>query len=235
MDRVIGNANNSLIPYINSLTPEQGAVIQVPYFFTAQNAFRRYNDIVACNQQRPTADLFNAELADGDTVHAAFATVDPGTYWFNVTPNMTAALAADFSQGFVHLTDFDAQSIRAYLLSQGYTNPEVDWTETINDATGCYDMYSISQGVLEEWIFTVAQNWTCINGRMDRITYGMTEIIKNRPIIVSQVTAIKPDGIGGLTVAVNGTQEMNYVRVISTLPLGALQIVDLTETDLNYT
>ena len=235
MSRIIGTANNSLIPYINAqVTSPDDQVVQIPYIFTANYTFRRFNEIIQFNQLAPTADAFNAELADNGTVDAQFATVSPPDRWTNVTLNFTDVLSKNFTLGFDLLMDVDAQSIRSYLESQGYTGPEIDWMETINDATGHYDMYSMSQGVLEEWVFTQSGlNWTCINGGMDRITNGMLQVIKNKPFMNSPVTAIAPVSNVSLSLLVNGT-EWEYSHVISTIPLGALQAVDMTTVDLGY-
>ncbi|KAL5351985.1 hypothetical protein ACLOAV_003848 [Pseudogymnoascus australis] len=215
MARITGPSNNSLISYINAhvSSPKDKVV-----------------------QDTPTADAFNTELTDNGTVDAQFAQLNPTEVWASVTQNLTDALTADFTEGFNLLMEYDSVSIRSYLLSQGYTGPQVDWLETIDDATDHYDMYSMSQGVLEQWVFTESSldNWTCINGGMDRITHGMEQIISSKPILNSPVTAIKPALGGQLSVETDDDKERTYAHVISTIPLGALQIVDLTELDLGY-
>lgn len=239
MARITGPYNNSLIPYINAhVSSPKDKVVQIPYIYTANNTFRLYNEVLLYNQVPPTADAFNTELTDNGTVDAQFAQLDPTKVWASVTQKMTAALSENFTAGFNLLMDYDYQSIRSYLVSQGYTGPQIDWMETIDDATDHYDMYSMSQGALTQWIFTESSidNWTCINGGMDRITYGMEQIISSKPILNSPVTAIKPASGGQLSLEIdNGNgKERTYAHVISTIPLGALQIVDLTELDLNY-
>ena len=236
MGRITGRANNSLIPYINAhVKSRSDQVVQVPYIFTAKNTFRRFNEILQYNQVTPTADVFNAELADNGTVDAQFAKLSPSDVWASATQPFTSALSRNFSSGFDFLMDYDAKSIRGYLEGQGYTGPQVDWMETINDATGHYDMYSMSQGVLEQWVFTESKldNWTCINGGMDRIANGMLQLVKNKPIMKSPVTAIRPASNGQLGVSANGVKR-EYAHVISTLPLGALQVVDMTGLNLEY-
>jgi monoamine oxidase len=236
MSRITGAANNSLIPYINAhVNSPDDRVVQIPYIFTARNTFRRFNEVLRYNQVPPTADAFNAELADNGTVDAQFATLNPSDVWASVTQNFTSALSQNFSSGFDLLMNYDADSIRGYLEAHGYTGPEVDWMETINDATGHYDMYSMSQGVLEQWVFTESSldNWTCINGGMDRITNGMLQLLKHKPVMNSPVTAIRPGANGQLSLHYNGI-ERKYAHVISTIPLGALQAVDMTGLDLQY-
>ncbi|KFX88596.1 hypothetical protein V490_07535 [Pseudogymnoascus sp. VKM F-3557] len=237
MARITGNSNNSLIPYINAhVSSPEDKVVQVPYIFTANNTFRLFNEVLLFNQDPPTADAFNTELKDNGTVDAQFAQLDPTKVWASVTQELTTALSDNFTAGFNLLMDYDSESIRSYLMSQGYTGPQIDWLETIDDATDHYDMYSMSQGVLEQWVFTESSldNWTCINGGMDRITHGMEQIIKSKPILNSPVTAIKPAAHGQLSVEIDNDKEQTYAHVISTIPLGALQIVDLTELDIDY-
>jgi hypothetical protein len=236
MDRIIGGSNRSLISYINKhVAKSQDRVVQIPYIFTASNTFRLFNDILLYNQVTPTADAFDAELSDNGTVEAQFASISPAQAWSDVTNQFTVALSDNFTAGFNALLKADSQSIRAYLLSHGYTNPEIDWMETINDATDHYDTYSMPQGVLEQWVFTESSldNWTCIQGGMDRITHGIQQIIKNKPVLRSRVTAIKPCPNGELALSYNGT-EQTYAHVISTIPLGALQAVDLKGLELGY-
>ncbi|KFY35840.1 hypothetical protein V494_05565 [Pseudogymnoascus sp. VKM F-4513 (FW-928)] len=237
MARITGTSNNSLISYINArVSSPKDKIVQIPYIYTADNTFRLYNEVLLYNQDPPTADAFNTELTDNGTVDAQFAQLDPTKVWASVTKTLTSALTANFTEGFNLLMDYDYQSIRSYLISQGYTGPQIDWMETIDDATDHYDMYSMSQGVLEQWIFTESSldNWTCVNGGMDRLTYGMEQIISSKPILNSQVTAIKPASDGQLSVEIDYKKEQTYAHVISTIPLGALQIVDLTELDLGY-
>lgn len=50
MDRVIGDKPWSLIPYINQRVSDRDKVVQKPYIFTANNTFRRYNDITSLIQ-----------------------------------------------------------------------------------------------------------------------------------------------------------------------------------------
>lgn len=236
MDRITGKSNQSLITYINEhVTEPQDRVVQIPYIFTARNTFRLFNNVLLYNQITPTADAFDTELKDNGTVDAQFANLSPAQAWGNVTNQFTTALSENFTAGFNALMKTDFQSIRAYLQSQGYTDPEIDWMETINDATDHYDTYSMSQGVLEQWVFTESrlEDWTCIRGGMDRITHGIERILKNKPILQARVTAIKPCSNGELHLRYNGT-DRKYAHVISTIPLGALQAVDLKEVKLGY-
>jgi hypothetical protein len=236
MSRITGSANNSLISYINEHIPSaKDRVVQIPYIFTANNTFRIFNDVLLYNQDPPTADAFNAEVSDNGTVDAQFGALDPQKVWASVTQKFTTALSKNFTSGFDLLMNYDSQSIREYLMFLGYTGAQIDWMETVNDATDHYDTYSMSQGVLEQWIFTESKldDWTCINGGMDRITNGMRQIIKSKPILNSPVTAIKPVSNGQLSLQFNGT-EQKYAHVISTIPLGALQTVDLKGLDLGF-
>jgi monoamine oxidase len=233
MDRVIGNKSWSLIPYINKRVSERDQVVQKPYIFQTDNTFRRYNDITALIQSEGSQ---SPARFDVNLFNATFDVQSASAVWSAQVKTMTDALSADFDSGFNLLMKYDSQSARQFLLGRGFSNSEVDWLETVNDATGHYNTYSMSQAVLEEWIFDSADihKWTLINGGMDMLTKGMNLVVKNKPQLGSRVTAIKKNKDHTLKLAVEGKGEHDYAHVISTVPLGALQIIDLTELDLNY-
>lgn len=233
MDRVIGSQSCALIPYINSkLEPGTTPVTQIPYYFKADNTFRRFNGVLALNQDGVSADVFDVSLNN-----VTFDAADAGSVWRGLLDNMTEALTNDFTTGFNALMDLDSHSVRGWLLDQGFTNGQINWMETVNDATGHYDFYSMSQAVLEEWVFTSSDitKWTAINGGMGKVTDGMYEIIKTKPQFKSRVTQISKNDDGTLSLGINGgAPAASYAHVISTAPLGALQAIDLEDLDLDY-
>ncbi|KAL0937082.1 L-amino acid oxidase [Colletotrichum truncatum] len=233
MDRIIGNESWSLIPYINARVSERDQVVKKHYIFKADNAFRRFNGITA---QMKDAGSGSPSKYNVPVLNEAFATQSAANVWAAQVATMTKALSENFTAGFNLLMEYDSMTTREFLLDRNFTNGEIDWLETVNDATGHYDMYSMSQAVLEEWIFDSVdpENWSLINGGMDMLTKGMNLIIKNKPKLHSRVTDIKKNSDGTLKVLVNGTQETNYAHVISTVPLGALQIINMTELNLGY-
>ncbi|KAF5512397.1 putative bifunctional amine oxidase [Colletotrichum aenigma] len=235
MDRVIGNKSWSLIPYINQRVEEQHQVVKKPYIFKADNTFRRFNDITAQLQDPNSASpsRYNIDIPGDNQPFEASSASD---VWANQVKTLTDALSVDFTSGFDLLMQYDSMTAREFLLDRNFTNSEIDWLETVNDATGHYDMYSMSQAVLEQWIFSSADinNWSLINGGMDMLTKGMTLVAKTKPILNNKVTDIRKNSDGTLKVVVNGSQEFDYAHVISTVPLGALQIINTTELDLSY-
>ncbi|KAH0424148.1 l-amino acid oxidase [Colletotrichum camelliae] len=235
MDRVIGNKSWSLIPYINQRVAEQHQVVKKPYIFKADNTFRRFNDITAQLQDPNSASpsRYNVDIPGDNPPFEASSASD---VWATQVKTLTDALSVDFTSGFDLLMQYDSMTAREFLLDRNFTNSEIDWLETVNDATGHYDMYSMSQAVLEQWIFSSADinNWSLINGGMDMLTKGMTLVAKNKPILNNKVTDIGKNSDGTLKVVVNSTQEFDYAHVISTVPLGALQIINTTELDLSY-
>ncbi|OBR14723.1 L-amino acid oxidase [Colletotrichum higginsianum IMI 349063] len=233
MDRIIGNKSWSLIPYINKQVSERDQVVQKHYIFKTDNTLRRYNGVTSLLQEPTSAspDRYDVPVFD-----SAFETQSASTVWADQVKFMTDELTADFTSGFNLLMEYDSVTVRQFLLDKGFTNTEIDWLETINDATGHYDMYSMSQAVLEQWIFDSADinKWTLINGGMDMLTKGMNLVVKNKPVLHNRVTDIKKGPSGTLKVVVNGTEEYSYAHVISTVPLGALQVINMTELDLSY-
>ncbi|KXH42851.1 L-amino acid oxidase [Colletotrichum simmondsii] len=233
MSRIIGNDSWSLIPYINARVAERDQVVKKHYIFRTDNTFRRFNGITSLLQDPNSA---SPARYDVPVFNSTFNTQSAYNVWKAQVSNMTTALSNNFDTGFNLLMKYDSMTVREFLLDQGFTNTEIDWMETINDATGHYDMYSMSQAVLEQWIFDSADidNWSLINGGMDMLTKGMNLIVKNKPVLHNRVSDIKRNANGSLKIVVNGTKEYDYAHVISTVPLGALQAINMTELDLNY-
>ncbi|TPX13329.1 uncharacterized protein E0L32_006302 [Thyridium curvatum] len=233
MDRVIGDEPWALIPYINARVSERDKVVKKHYIFKTNNTFRLFNGIT-CPLQDPNSaspSRYNVPI-----FNTTFDSMSASQVWAAQVQTLTAALSADFDSGFNLLMQYDSMSVREFLLRQGFANSEIDWLETMNDATGHYDMYSMSQAVLEQWIFDSADinNWSLINGGMDMLTKGMNLVVKNKPVLNNRVNAIKRGSGCNLKVVVNGTQEYEYAHVISTVPLGALQVIDTKELGLSY-
>jgi monoamine oxidase len=132
--------------------------------------------------------------------------------------------------------EYDQLSVRAFLLEQGYTSQDIDWLETIDDATEHYDCGSLSQATLEAWIFdeTPLNSWQAVEGGMDRIINGMVKILKNSVVTSKRVTGLKPGVNGSVTVVINETEERSYAHVINTPPLGVVQTMDMTGLNLDY-
>ncbi|KAH8759451.1 L-amino acid oxidase [Diaporthe sp. PMI_573] len=241
MERILGSQNWSLIPYINSHpnVAKKDQVVQIPYIFSTNSTFRLFNNVLAFNNDSTSPDQFHVDLLrdnNSDPFNALGASLvysDSIANFMQVLNDTDGDLS---TQGWNHLMDYDSLSIRAYLFTKGFTMDEIDWLETMNDATGHYDMYSVPQAVLEEWIFqsTSIDHWTCIRGGMDMITKGMTLVIKSKPQMHNKVTDIRAGDKSTLRVIVNHTVEYNYSHVVSTVPLGPLQAINLTELELGY-
>lgn len=237
MDRIIGSANWSLISYINERVSQSDQVVQIPFCFSANNTFQQYNDILVPGQVLASPSTFDIQLKyKNGTVNTEFNGKTADAVWSDAVLNMTAALSANFTDGFNLIMNYDSISARGYFLSQGFSNGEIDWLEATNGATGYYDTMSMSQSVLDQWIFLSVniKGWTAINGGMSMLTKGMESILKNKPIRKSRVTDITTnDGDGTLNLVVNGSARP-YAHIISTVPLGALQVINMTELDLDY-
>ena len=163
MDRVIGNESWSLIPYINARVNESDKVVQKNYIFETNNTFRMYNNIRAMMNDTgaESPNRYNVPI-----FNTTFDTQSASDLWSNQVKSMSTELSKNFTKGFNTLMELDTMSVRQFLIKNGFANSEIDWMETVNDATGHYDTYSMSQAILEEWIFTSANisNWSLING-----------------------------------------------------------------------
>lgn len=144
MERIIGAHNWSLIPYINSHpnVAKKDQVVQVPYVFKTDSTFRLFNNVLAFNNDSTSPSQFLVELMFKNRVDpfneagASHVFRDAINNFMQVLNDTNADLSRE---GWNHLMEYDSLSVRAYLLSRDFTMDEIDWLETINDATGHYD------------------------------------------------------------------------------------------------
>lgn len=144
MERILGAQNWSLIPYINSHpnVARRDQVVQIPYIFRTESTFRLFNNVRAFNNDPTSPDQFDVELLRNN-IRDPFNALNSSNVFSQATINFMQALNdthGDLStQGWDHLMEYDSLSVRAYLLTEGFTMDEIDWLETMNDATGHYD------------------------------------------------------------------------------------------------
>jgi hypothetical protein len=238
MDRVIGQQNYSVVSYVNSQLPSDEHVQMIPYIFTANNTYRLFNDQLRYNQDTPDAATFDDLTSQGGPIpdHDQLATMSAGTVLDNALADLIAAFNAGFDEGFNNLMKFDGISLRTYLLQKGFTSQDIDWMETIDDATTHFDSYSLSQAVLEQWFFNSAplDSWTAVEGGMDRITVGMTRTLAKKPIMNKWVKSLVGNSDQSVTTVTSDDEERTYSHVINTVPLGVMQNMDLSTLDLDY-
>ncbi|KJZ72746.1 hypothetical protein HIM_07821 [Hirsutella minnesotensis 3608] len=238
MDRVLGKANNSLVSYVNSkLKPHDQPITIIPYIFEANNTFRLFNDRLTLNQDSSSAATFNVLISEGGSVeNSSFSQSSPDAMFSDPISPLVDLLRHDFDTGFNALMKYDDLSVRQYFLQKGYSSPQIDWLETIKESTTHYDTYSLSEAVIDEFIFNEAphNNWVCVEGGMDRIVEGISKIINKPAETGKRVTAIKPAENNDLKVIVNKNEARVYSHVINTASLGAMQVMNMHELNLDY-
>jgi Flavin containing amine oxidoreductase len=238
MDRVIGGENYSIVSYVNSKVPQEDQIQMIPYIFTANNTYRLFNNRLVYNQVPASAATFDVLSSEGGPIpnNDQLATLSAGVVLDQALADLIAAFNNGFDEGFDNLMKYDGMSLRAYLVKQGYSAEDIDWMETIDDATTHYDAYSLSQAVLEQWIFNSASldSWTSVEGGMDRITYGMTKTLKNQPLLNKPVIALEGSSDELVTAVIRGGEQRTYTHVINTVPLGVMQNMDMSTLDLDY-
>jgi monoamine oxidase len=69
---------------------------------------------------------------------------------------------------------------------------------------------------------------------MDRMTYGMSQILTNKPILKKPVNAMVGNSDGSVTTVIRGGEQRTYSHVIDTVPLGVMQNIDMSTLDLDY-
>jgi hypothetical protein len=239
MDRVIGGENYSVVSYVNSRVAPVDKIRMIPYIFTANNTYRLYNDRLLYNQETPTADTFDVETSDGGPIRNddKLATTAAGSVLAEALQDFIDVFSTSgFDAGFDHLMQYDGVSLRQYLLSKNYTTQDVDWMETLTDATTHMDAYALSQAVLEQWIFNSAplDSRSAIEGGMDRLTHGMTQILKSKPLLGKRVIALTGNADKTVTAATADGSSRTYAHIINTVPLGVMQNMDMSTLELDY-
>lgn len=144
MERVIGAKNWSLIPYINShpSVAKKDKVVQIPYIFRTDSTFRLFNNVLAFNKDSTSPDQFNVTLLRNNLSDPFNALASSKLFSEAIKDfmgNLTDSDGGLKTEGWDNLMDYDSLSVRAYLLAKGFTMDEIDWLETMNDATGHYD------------------------------------------------------------------------------------------------
>jgi hypothetical protein len=104
------------------------------------------------NQATTSPTTFKVLSSKGGPIpdNDSFATMSASSALDDALRDLIAAFNNGFDAGFNNLMQYDGISLRTYLLSKGYTGPEIDWMETIDDATTHFDSYALSQAVMEQ-------------------------------------------------------------------------------------
>jgi predicted NAD/FAD-binding protein len=237
MDRVIGTANNSLRSFINANVKDKAdGVNMIPYYFTAPNTFRVYNDIRAFINADISALTFGATSATGGTVNATFGALSATSTYESVLDPLVQLLTQNFTAGVDVLLAYDGITLREFLSQQGFSSWDIDWLEATNESTFNSAITSLLEAVIDTWIFDAAplSSWQCVEGGMDRFINGMLKVLKNNVTASTRVVEIKKGHSGTITLVTNNTEETSYAHVISTVTLGALQMIDTTNLSLEY-
>ena len=227
-ERLINKPPTSLINYLNSKVSPTNQLNLIPYILSTNANNHYYNGILRSAKASKAGDPFHTNLT-------AFQSASPEAIWNNLFASFVQALHGSLTLGFQRLTD-GAMSVRQYLMGQSLQRTEVDWLETLLDATGHFD-YDLAEVVLEDWIFESASDWVTIEGGMSRLIGAMESLLKT-PVVYSQhVIGLSQDGSGdGEIVSVKTSEGIvrKYDHIINTVPLGAMQMMDMSGLNLSY-
>ena len=161
IDRVIGKQDYSVVNCVNRRVSAD-KIQTIPYIFTANYTYRLFNNQLVYNQDTTSPTTFKVLSSEGGPIPDSdrIATMSAGTALDDALSDLIAAFDNGFDEGFDNLMKYDGLSLREYLLQKGYTAQDIDWMETIDDATTHatthFDAYALSQAVLEQWIFNSA-------------------------------------------------------------------------------
>ncbi|KAK6539298.1 hypothetical protein TWF694_009531 [Orbilia ellipsospora] len=232
--------NYSLINIINNhpKTTEKDKVNLIKYVFTMDNNTFNYNDVFRWRFQGLTGDPFKVGIPKKGNVPENLAKENVVEVYGDAFKSFTTLFDESFADGWKEVLKYDDMSVRTYLREKaGLTDIEIDWLETVNDATGHYEL-SVAQLAVEQWLFS-ASEWVQPLGGMDRVTYALSKIVQ--PIYtnttVTKISAVGGQVENGLNVSTSNPNKpwSIYSHVINTAPLGAVQAIDMTDPALKLT
>ena len=226
MARLLGDQPSSLINYLNQHVEEAKKLTLYPFFFSNRNTFLYYNHRLRRSNDPVTGDPFKTGLP-------RFAKSDPASVWDEMSRTFTKALTDGFNAGFGQLGKL-GESVRQYLTGKGFSFLDIGWLETFLEATDYLD-HDIGEIVLEDWIFGATTEWVGVEGGMSRLIEAIDQLVHN-PVRFSQhVTAISQETDDPkLKVTTVKGETHTYNHVINTIPLGAMQAIDMTSLELGY-
>ena len=230
MESLVGNNQFSLINYINSHTSGNRTVETIEYIFSNETNPMYFNHKRRLREEKATGDPFHTGLP-------AFAQQDPDAVWNKTMYKFTSLLTSNFSEGVKYVSSF-RESVRQYLNTrENFTHEEIDWLETFEDLTGEFDL-DLAELVLEDWFFGLGQqeiDWITVKGGMTRLTEGLESILMGPIKYNRRVEAIQQfPGNDELHVSTTSGEPHNYDHVINTVPLGAMQAMDMSSVNLGY-
>ena len=228
MERLVGNQSYSLVHYINSHVKDPDKLKLIPYIFSNNNTFLYYNSLLGKSSDSLAGDPFKTGLP-------AFSKSDPHSIWDSVIHDFLSALSTSFAQGFAQLSRY-GQSVRQYLTTRSFSFLEINWLETFLDGTGHFDV-DLTEIVLEDWLFDTGADytWATIDGGMSRLITSMEALLTNPTHYSQRVTAISQTAPNSsVTITTSGGTTRAYDHVINTVPLGAMQAMDMSTLNLGY-
>ncbi|KAI9895059.1 MAG: hypothetical protein M1814_000284 [Vezdaea aestivalis] len=236
MARLIGNYSSSLVNYLNDHIGDDDHLELIPYIYRNDAAFYYYNGVRKHLDDPLTSNAFGILTANGTSggISAEFASKDPFSFTEEITSNFTAAMSSNLSTGFAELAEYDGKSTRQFFsTAKGLSPAEIDWLETINDATGHYDL-GLPQMIFDEWLFdSVSTPWLTIDGGMSRLTKALMAVIK-QPVQFNRIVVSISQPNDKINVKTSDGNISEFDHVISTVPLGALQMIDTSDLDIPF-
>ncbi|KAK7691011.1 hypothetical protein QCA50_006114 [Cerrena zonata] len=181
---------------------------------------------------------------------AKMNTVDPSQRW------------KAFREAWMELTKYEHLSTRGYMLAgkegkaedapDPYPESVVHWLETMDSGTGLYDKAFVESvmGSLDfDWPFpehnphpsVESPSWYCIDGGADHMIREMACKLSKQSKPKTNQTVVKieqSEDPKGMKVTIRddqgGLDTREYAQVISTVPLGCLQTIDIDRAGLTY-
>ncbi|KAK2462147.1 hypothetical protein APHAL10511_005845 [Amanita phalloides] len=219
-----------------------------PYYFSHPNEILYYNGIRRKKKDISGPDPFRAEEIIQDISKDHYT-----KYIAEGVQNISNDVVEEILHDKKNLLTYDGYSMRAYMhtiynpSSQPPRRRRLDLpprslpTDVINWAQ-TFDSYydrGLSEYVLQKKLFSSDKiKWKCIDGGADQIAHHMAKQIRPGGIeLKSRVTSIglSKDGkfMDVVTKTDDGEATHHFSHVISTIPLPALRVVDLSQAKLS--
>jgi monoamine oxidase len=228
----------------------------IPYYLLSRDGnnisyYNGYRVVMPAIPPIQTTDIFHVGVSSGGTVPDDIAKQNSNIIMGLVLAPFGLAFAEDFQTGWDALKLFDTLSARAYLTQvMKFDGPTITWLETTDTGSNMFNL-SFSEVVMDFLEFgdpyiltnpTQGDNpWYCFLGGTEVLTDAMWKKLNIQSNIygkpVSKIAVGSDDR--SLMVSTRGSdisppETKKYSHVISTMPLGCLENVDLTEASLSY-
>lgn len=256
MDRVIGDQDWSLIKKLKE-GGENPTLNLKEYVLTAENNILYFNNQrVKVNMKKDylVEDPLSFAVGGMAAVPKEFAEKNYYDWLGPVFQEFKEALKKDFDTGWEKLMQADKYSTRSYLLEhaeyvdtngkeqKGFPPSVVNWFETMDSATGLYDM-AFTESIMDSFDFDFPSGtdvkWKRFENGSETLITAMVKKINTKPEYNARVVSLshlkaKDETKDQIEIKFANGKSQKFDHVISTLPLGVLRSIDTEGCEFSF-